>query len=252
MDSRASMACASRSSTRTTRRAQGPRFGAIVKDREGDLWLWIESGEVTRYPRRTIYDVHDRPGRPRPELVGFTQDEAGRLLIVSPGAIRRYYPSLDRFVEIEWPAFVTGYHRLLWDATGSGEPTRRACTCSIAGAGRRIRCPRASAGGRSRWWPGPRTVPSGSNRRTAACHAANGVARPAAAAADGRARGVNGRLSATARGETWTDGRSTRCPDAAQSRCPCPGGDRTTATSPPSSKIAKGASGWGPTAAVSG
>jgi signal transduction histidine kinase/ligand-binding sensor domain-containing protein len=94
------------------------RFGAIFEDANGDLWLWIESGDVTRYRggRFTTYTTDQ--GVPGQELVGFTQDEAGRLLIVSTGAVRRYDPSLDRFVEIEWPAFATGYHRLLWDGPG--------------------------------------------------------------------------------------------------------------------------------------
>lgn len=94
------------------------RFGAIVEDAHGDLWLRSENGYVTRYRHGRFTTYTTDQGVPGQELVGFTQDEAGRLLIVSLDAIRRYEPSSDRFVDMAWPAFVTGYHRLLWDGPG--------------------------------------------------------------------------------------------------------------------------------------
>ncbi len=156
--------------------------------------------------RRTVHDLHDRPGRPGQELVGFTQDEAGRLLIVSPSAVRRYDPSLDRFAEIAWPAFATGYHRLLWDGPGIWGADEASLHLFDRGALDRASAahghPRADGHGGC---TGPGRDLLDRNGGRPACHAANGVA--CSAAADDRGRAVNGGLSRRPR-RILADGRA--------------------------------------------
>ena len=92
------------------------RFGSLFEDSEGNLWLQTEAGEVTRYRRGRFTTWTTEHGLPAGQIVvGLTEDEAGRLLVVSLDAISRYDPARDRFVKVAAPVFPSGYHGLLWD-----------------------------------------------------------------------------------------------------------------------------------------
>ena len=91
------------------------RFTSLFEDADGDLWVSTEGGEVTRHRRGRFTTWTREHGVPAGEIIGFTQDEAGRLLVVSLDAFSRYDPERDRFGAVAAPTFAAGYRRLRWD-----------------------------------------------------------------------------------------------------------------------------------------
>jgi signal transduction histidine kinase/ligand-binding sensor domain-containing protein len=90
------------------------RFTSLYEDAQGDLWLGTESSGVTRYRQGRFETWSAERGGPTEFVFGFVTDAAGAVIAITPFAMKRWAPEVDRFVDLETPRFTTGYHELVF------------------------------------------------------------------------------------------------------------------------------------------
>jgi signal transduction histidine kinase/ligand-binding sensor domain-containing protein len=76
------------------------RFTSMVQTTDGDLWLEIESGGITRYHSGSFATYGSERGIPGGVISGLNADHAGNLWILSHGRILLWQPGQDRFTDV--------------------------------------------------------------------------------------------------------------------------------------------------------
>ena len=115
------------------------RFGSMVKDNNGDLWLTLESGSLTRYHKGTFHTYGPEDDIPEDTIRGTALDKYGNLWVLSQNSILKWNSKSSEFVD-QTPAEVkVGYQPLRWENTGFW--AKQASTLYIFAEGKLVEYP---------------------------------------------------------------------------------------------------------------
>jgi signal transduction histidine kinase/ligand-binding sensor domain-containing protein len=95
----------------------GNRFAAMVHGVEGDLWLYTENGNITRYHNHEFHTLGASEGITPDSAHGITADNQGNIWILRDQKIFKWNDSAGRFQPIDDSDDVH-YKGLNWDGTG--------------------------------------------------------------------------------------------------------------------------------------
>ncbi|MGD0445754.1 MAG: two-component regulator propeller domain-containing protein [Edaphobacter sp.] len=93
------------------------RFAAMVHGDGADLWLYTESGAITRYHRNEFHTFGDAEGSPSGSVHGITNDSYGHIWILRDEKIFQWNEGTGRFEPTANGAEVQ-YRSLNWNGTG--------------------------------------------------------------------------------------------------------------------------------------
>lgn len=94
------------------------RFGSMVEDQNGDLWLGNESGSLTRYHHGSFHTYGPADGLPANGVRGITSDPAGNLWILSEDSILKWNEATHEFLDVTPGNLRLQYSPLRWDNAG--------------------------------------------------------------------------------------------------------------------------------------
>jgi signal transduction histidine kinase/ligand-binding sensor domain-containing protein len=93
------------------------RFAAMVKGEQGDLWLYSESGAITRYHNGQFRTLAEVDGVPLGSVHGITANGNGRVWIIRDKTIMEWDKATSRFEPMKNEEKIQ-YKGLSWDGTG--------------------------------------------------------------------------------------------------------------------------------------
>lgn len=94
------------------------RFGAMVEDKNGDLWLANESQNLTRYHRGSFHTYGPEDGIPANSVRGLAKDDAGNLWMLSEESIVKWSNTPGDLVDIRPENLRLHYEPLYWGNAG--------------------------------------------------------------------------------------------------------------------------------------
>jgi signal transduction histidine kinase/ligand-binding sensor domain-containing protein len=94
------------------------RFGSMVEDQHGDLWLGNESGSLTRYHLGSFHTYGPEDGLPANGVRGITRDSAGNLWILSEDSILKWNEATGEFLDVTPGNLRLQYSPMRWDNAG--------------------------------------------------------------------------------------------------------------------------------------
>jgi len=94
------------------------RFGSMMEDSNGDLWLGSESGSLTRYHSGLFHTYGPQDGIPANSVRGFTQDGAGNLWILLEDSIVKRNEATAEFIDVTPGDLRLHYAPFRWENAG--------------------------------------------------------------------------------------------------------------------------------------
>lgn len=91
------------------------RFGSMVGDQKGDLWLVNEGGDLTRYHRGSFHTYGPEDGIPANSIRGIELDDAGNLWLLSEETIMKLNKEAGGLSDITPNHLRMHYEPLYWD-----------------------------------------------------------------------------------------------------------------------------------------
>jgi signal transduction histidine kinase/ligand-binding sensor domain-containing protein len=92
------------------------RFGSMVGDKNGDLWLVNEGGDLTRYHRGSFHTYGPEDGVPANSIRGIARDDAGSLWLLSEETVMKW--NKDALSDVTPDSLRMHYEPLYWDNAG--------------------------------------------------------------------------------------------------------------------------------------
>ncbi|HTV04064.1 MAG TPA: two-component regulator propeller domain-containing protein [Acidobacteriaceae bacterium] len=94
------------------------RFSSMVQGRNGDLWLGIEDGALTRYHNGIFHTYGPADGIPANSVRGTTRDTAGHIWILSENLILKWNSKTGEFLDVTPGEVKLNYQPLRWQDAG--------------------------------------------------------------------------------------------------------------------------------------
>ena len=94
------------------------RFGTMVQDKNGDIWLGTEGGGLTRNHNGSFRSYGPEDGIPAGSVRGVLRASAGGIWVLSEESILKWSPETGEFVDVSPDAAKIRYQPFLWENGG--------------------------------------------------------------------------------------------------------------------------------------